>query len=323
MAPAEDRGHLSDAAQRADRRFEAIARRADEGVQSAGRDAAALLGRHPRASRVSQLARAVLDRQSEERLGLAASGAAFWLVISAFPTAAAVVSLFGLVVTPTQVANDLSNLTRGAPASFGSLITHQLQHVAASDRDQLSIGLGVSVVLAVWSASAGLYNIDRAVRYAFGLPRQRYLDARARAVGGALVAVVVLGAMALLTSVVGANAPTIVVAAVAVPSALVALTVAIATLYRFSIGPSVHARQLFPGAVFAAATVLVSLVGLSIYLALSADFVAIYGAFAGAVVGMVGTYLAAYALLLGAVVNAELIHPPASGTSAGTGTSRR
>ena len=104
----------------------------------------------------------MLREQGVEAVGLAAAGATFWLVISAFPTAIAAVSLFGLVVSPEKVATDLGNLATGAPASLGSLVTTQLRRVAASDHARLSLGLATSLLFALWSASAGVYNLDRA-----------------------------------------------------------------------------------------------------------------------------------------------------------------
>lgn len=290
----------------AERSAARLARRADAEAQEAEQDAQAALGRHPRAARLAALASAVQREQSAEQVGLAASGAAFWLVISAFPTGTAVVSLFGLVVSPAQVADDLGGLARAAPSSLGSLITEQLQRVAAADRAGLSIGLAVSVVLAVWSASAGVYNLDRAIRYSFGLPRQRYVEARARALAGAFAVVVVLGSLALGGTVVGSHASAVAIALVGVPSVLVALTLGVATLYRFSIGPTVRPRQLLPGAASAAVAVVVSLAAFAAYLALSTRYAAVYGAFAGVVIGMIGLYFAVYAVLLGAVLNAQL-----------------
>jgi membrane protein len=290
----------------AERSTARLARRADAEAQEAEQDAQAALGRHPRAARLAALASAVQREQSAEQVGLAASGAAFWLVISAFPTGTAVVSLFGLVVSPAQVADDLGGLARAAPSSLGSLITEQLQRVAAADRAGLSIGLAVSVVLAVWSASAGVYNLDRAIRYSFGLPRQRYVEARARALAGAFAVVVVLGSLALAGTVVGSHASAVAIALVGVPSVLVALTLGVATLYRFSIGPTVRPRQLLPGAATAAVAVVVSLAAFAAYLALSTRYAAVYGAFAGVVIGMIGLYFAVYAVLLGAVLNAQL-----------------
>jgi membrane protein len=288
---------------RLDRRLEADQAKAQV-------EAEAALRRHPRVAKAGVALRAVIHQQSTEQVGLAASGAAFWLVISAFPTGAAVVSVFGLIVSPAQVANDLGGLARAAPSSLGSLITEQLRRVAAADRTGLSIGLAVSVVVAIWSASAGVYNLDRAIRYSFGMARQRYVEARARALGGAGIVVVALGALALGASLVAGRAPVGVVLAIGVPAVLVALVAAIATMYRFSIGPTVPARRHLPGALGAAVAVVGSLAAFTAYLGVSSRFAASYGAFAGLVIGMFGLYLAVYAVLLGAVYNANRMARP-------------
>ena len=295
-----------DLGQRSDADGSALAHRAEGEAQDVEQDAQALLGRHPRASRLASLVRGVLHQQSVEQVGLAASGAAFWLVISAFPTGIAVVSIFGLIVTPATVANDLGSLAQAAPSTLGSLITEQLRRVAAADGAGLSIGLAVSVVVAVWSASGGVYNLDRAIRYSFGLPAQRYVEARGRALAGACCVVVLLGGLALAGSLVGGHAPAVLLAVVGAPTALVALTIGIVTMYLFSVGKAVPVRRLLPGAACAAVAVVVSLGLFTAYLALSTRFTAVYGTFAGLVIGMFGLYLAVYAVLLGAVINARL-----------------
>ena len=87
---------------------------------------------------------------------------------------------------------------------------------------------------------------------------------------------------------------------------MLALTAGIVTMYLFSVGRAVPVRRLLPGAVFAATAVVVSLALFTAYLGLSTRFAAVYGTFAGLVIGMVGLYLAVYAVLLGAVINARL-----------------
>src|SRR3954451_7979583 len=144
-------------------------------------------GMKPRARVASavRLIRGVMREQSTEREGLAASGASFWLVIAALPTAIAAVSLFGLVVSPDRVVDALGDLASAGPGSTGALLTEQLRRVASNGNTGLSFGLAVSLILAVWSASAGVYNLDRAIRISYGLPPQRYVEARGRALVGA------------------------------------------------------------------------------------------------------------------------------------------
>lgn len=284
-------------------------RRADAGVNEVEQDANELTAeeseRHPRLGAIAALIGSVMREQSAEQVGLAAAGAAFWLVISALPTLIAVVSVFGLAVSPERVADDLGALASYAPGSLGGLLTQQLREVSASDPAGLSLGFAISFVLAVWSASAGIWNLDRAIREAYGLPPQRYVEGRARALLGALVVVFMLGLAAFATSIPGARDSAI-VDVVGVPVELVAVTVGVGALYRFAIGRPVALRRLIPGAVTSAIGVLLASAAFAAYIALSTRYTAVYGAFAGVVIGMLAVYLAVYVVLLGAVLNMEL-----------------
>jgi membrane protein len=280
-------------------------RGAEHDLEEFGDDAHEAARRHPRIAAIVALVTDTMREQSAEQVGLAASGAAFWLVISALPTAIAVVSLFGLAVSPERVASDLGTLANNAPSSLGALLTQQLRKVAASDHAGLSLGFAVSFLLAVWSASAGVWNLDRAIRVGYGLPPQSYVEARARALLGALVVVIMLGLSAIAASIAEARASTL-FGVLGVPVALLAATVGVGALYRFAIGRPVALRRLVPGAVTSAIGVLVASFGFGAYVAVSTRYTAVYGAFAGIVVVMLAVYLAVYVVLIGAVLNMQL-----------------
>jgi membrane protein len=263
------------------------------------------LGRHPRAARAVTLADAVVRRQGAQQLSLVAAGAAFWLVISASPIAIAVVTLYGLVVDPGQVAGDLGDLVDATPASLGSIVREQLERVAAADATGLTIGLVVSIALAMWSASAGIYHLDCAIRDAYGLPRQRYVEARARSLTAAAVLTVGLGAVALALAAALARSRGLLALLVGAPTVFVGVVAVVAGLYRFAVGRPMRLRALLPGAVAAATAMVVLLAGLGLYASASTHFTAVYGAFGAAVIGMTAAYLAVYAALLGAVLNVE------------------
>jgi membrane protein len=292
---------------------EQLLHQAEAELHDVGEDAGLVAERalkgHPHLSRAVSVARGVLREQGEEGVGLAASGAAFWLVISAFPTAIAAISLFGLVVSPQQVAADLGNLARGAPSSLSSLVTAQLGRVAATDHAGLSMGLAVSILFAIWSASAGVYNLDRAIRLAYGLEPQSYVEARARALLGATVVVVALGLGALGISFVVSRSPGAVVVILGAPAVLIGMAVGVAVLYRYSVGEHVKPRTLLPGALLSSLGVVALIAGFGTYVAWSKRYTAVYGVFSSAVIGMVATYLAVYVVLLGAVFNTELTSP--------------
>jgi len=255
------------------------------------------------------LLRQVLREQAEEQVGLAASGAAFWVVIAMLPTAIAAVSIYGLAVSPESVADSLAGLARNGPQTLGATFAQQLQKVAAADSGGLTAGLVVSVVLALWSASAGVYGVQRAVRSAYGVEPEAYLRARGRALLGTVVVVVSLGTAASISTVaafLAKSVPIVVVVVVAVPTFVAVTAVIIGALYRFSVGRQLGFRGLLPGALFASVCFAVVLGGFADYLRFSSRYTAVYGALAGTVIAMIGTYLGVYAVLLGAVLNAQL-----------------
>jgi membrane protein len=227
------------------------------------------------------------------------------LVISVFPTAIAAVSLYGLVVSPERVATDLGHLANRVPGSIGSLLSEQLRHVAGTDHARLSLGLALSLFLALWSASAGFNNLDGAIRVAYGLAPQRYLEARGRALVGAVTVVVVLGLVAVATPVLFARSG-IVVTAAGVVVAAAGLAVGVGLLYRFSFGSRLGLSALLPGALVSAVGMVIVTAGFGVYTDLSTHYSAVYGAFAGAVIAMLAIYLAVYVVLLGAVLNVQL-----------------
>jgi membrane protein len=293
----------------AEERAEEFVRHAREEFERADREVVEAVDeveqRHPKSTAIARLAAAVMREQSSEQVGLAASGAAFWLVISALPTAIAAVSVFGLVVSPERVASDLGDLATAVPGSFGSLFAQQLRHVAQTDHAGLSFGLVISLIFAIWSASAGVYNLDRAIRLAYGLPRQTYIEARGRAFLGAVGAVVLFGVSAFVTSAVVAQSSTP-LAVIGAAVALVAITALVGALYWFSVDRLMTWRALLPGAVASSIGVVLVTFGFGAYVAVSKRYAAVYGAFAGVVIGMLAVYLAVYVILLGAVLNMQL-----------------
>ena len=80
----------------------------------------------------------------------------------------------------------------------------------------------------------------------------------------------------------------------------------IVVLYRFSVGRKIKLGAQWPGALSASVGLVVVIAGFGVYLRHSTRYTAVYGALAGTVIGMIGTYLSVYVVMLGAVLNAQL-----------------
>ncbi len=265
----------------------------------------------PRLARLYQTIYGVIRRQSVYRLSLNAAGAAFWLVIALFPAVIAVITVFGLVVEPSQVAADIDEITKRAPNSFGAVLATQAQQVAAADAGSLSLGLAVSLVVTLWSVSSGGYALFRAIRQAYDLPPQSYLVARARAFAAAVAGVLVLGVVVTAGAFVVSwldRQPTSVRGGVIVAS-VVAFAVLFALLvvwtFRYSIAVRAPLRSMLPGAIIGTSATVALLVGVSVFGTYMVNYQAIYGALTGVIVTLLAGYTIMYILLLAAVFNQQ------------------
>jgi membrane protein len=249
-----------------------------------------------------------------DQVPLLAAGVAFYAFLAIFPGLIAVVSIYGLFADPATIANQLNSLTTALPQEASKVITDQVS-MLSSRRQTLGVGLILSVLIALWSASAGISNLLTAINMAYDEEEKRgFVKKRLMSLGmtlGAIVfMVIILGLVAvlppLLRSVFGTGALRWVLQIIGWLVMVVLVAAALAILYR--LGPDRDAprmRWVSVGAVVATVIWLVASIGFSIYTSTFGNYAKTYGVFAGIVVLLFWLWLTMYAILLGAEINAE------------------
>ena len=237
---------------------------------------------------------------------------AFWALFAIVPTLVAVISVYGLVVDPADVARQLDDYASNLPADARSLVQEQLERLAGGSGGALGVSLVVSVGLALWSASAGVRYLLSAVGAAYDEPDDRGAVAMRKASLG-VTAVAVLGAVTVL-ALLGALPPLVgdgplrtAVVWLRWPVLGAGMLVFLALVYR--VGPDRRDpawRWVSPGSVAALGLWLVASVAFTLYTAGFGRFSQTYGSLAGVVVLMLWLYLSTFAVLLGAELNATL-----------------
>jgi membrane protein len=194
------------------------------------------------------------------------------------------------------------------------VITDQVT-MLASRRAALSIGLAISIVIALWSASGGISNLLTAVNVAYDEEEKRgFVKKRLMSLGLTIAAIVFMAIMlgivavlpALLKSVFGTGALRWVFQILGWLILVVLVTVALAVIYR--LGPDRDAPRMkwvSAGAIVATVIWLIASIGFSIYSSTFGNYAKTYGVFAGIVVLLFWLWITAYAILLGAEINAE------------------
>ena len=261
-----------------------------------------------------QVAKRGWKEAKADQVPLLAAGVAFYAFLAIFPALIALVSIYGLFADPTTIANQLQALTATLPEQARQVITDQVTQLA-SRRAALSIGLIISVVIALWSASGGISNLLSAVNVAYDEEEKRgFIKKRLMSLGltiaGIVFMVIMLGIVAVLPQLLKAVFGTGVlrwVFQILGWLILVALVmVALAIIYR--LGPDRDAPKMkwvTVGALVATLIWLVASIGFSIYSSTFGNYAKTYGVFAGIVVLLFWLWLSAYAILLGAEINAE------------------
>jgi len=266
------------------------------------------------------LAGAVADSITD-RMSLAAAGCAFYATLALFPAISMLISVYGLAFNPRAVAAQLQVLQGLVPAPAFALITDRVLQLGNQPPGTLSTGLVVSFVLTFWSASTGTKSVLSALNVAHDLTERRgYLRFQLIGLAMTLAAVLLVAlAIALLVFIPAAIAfiglsrySGGLLHTAAMLLLLGLFGVSLAVLYRLGPAriPPPH-QPILPGIVLATLLWLAASVLLSWYVSHIGSFGVTYGPL-GAVVGiMLWFYVSAYAVLLGAELNARLEATPA------------
>lgn len=251
-----------------------------------------------------------------DRVSLAAAGAAFYGTLALFPAISVLISAYGLVFDPAGVEPQLHLLAGLLPDPAFRLIEDRIHEIIHQPATSLSIGLVVSSLLVFWSAATGSKALLSAVNVAYDVSEQRgFVHFQTlgllMTLAAVVSAVVTLGVLLLLRpllSVFGLTGQGIGLIRLA-SQVTVILTFAgsIALLYRYGPSRTPPPRpHLWIGTLAATLLWLAASEALSVYISNIGSFGATYGSI-GAVVGvMLWFYVSAYAVLLGAELNASL-----------------
>jgi membrane protein len=264
---------------------------------------------------------------SNDHLTLVAGGVAYSWFMALFPGLIAGVLIYGLVTSPSDVTSQVSNMASGLSHSAQSLLTTQLKSITKTHAGGASIGLIISIALALWSASAGMAGLVEALNIAYDEDEERnFVVKRGLALLLTIGFIIFLGVAVALVAVfpiVLSNLGTGIVVTILAQIARVVILVgaavlALGLLYR--VGPDRDApavKWLSLGSVIATVIWLLASLAFSFYVNNFGSYGKTYGALAGVVVLLLWLYITALVVLLGAEINAETEAQTAKDTTKG------
>lgn len=262
-----------------------------------------------------QVTRRAFKEASADNVSILAGGIAYAAFLAIFPALIAGISLFGLVADPRTIAEQAEGVITALPETAQPLLRDQIVSLTQTSGGALSFSLAVSILLALWSASAGTSSLMTAVNIAYDEQETRnFIKLRGTALLLTLGAIVfVLLTLALVAVVPAALSAlqlgtfiNLIVQVVRWLLLVALIIVALAVVYRLA--PDRDAPQFkwtSVGALVAAALWVIASLGFSLYVNNFGSYNKTYGALAGVVVLLLWLYLTSYIILLGAEINAE------------------
>jgi membrane protein len=253
-------------------------------------------------------------------LDLIAAGVAFYAFLAIFPAAAAIITIWSAVADPNVIRQEIALVARFIPAEVYSLLQGQIAALMSMNTSSLGVTTLLSTLFALWSARAGVAALMRGLNAIHHLPNRAGHWHQIRAI--------------LLTLVLIALILSVLFMAIAVPVALAFLPIneisaqwlnrsnlalgtgaailAVGLAYRM--GPNFTAKSKPPllswGLLVAVVLWVAATRGFVFYLGNFAAYNQIYGSIGAVVAMLIWLYISAYAVLLGAAVDAERARKP-------------
>jgi membrane protein len=265
-----------------------------------------------------------LKETNEDRLTVVAGSVTYYTLLAIFPGVGVFVSLYGLFADVGEVEKQLIQLSAVFPPDVTRLVGEQMIRLAGARGDGLSLAFVASLLLSVWSASAGMRSLFDGLNIAYDeTERRKYLVRAALTYGftAALVVFLVLVSAILVAAPIALARMGLadgLLIAIRWPLMFLVAAAAFGVAYRY--GPSrqrARWRWLTPGAAFAAVLWIGGSAGFSWYLNNVAGLDRIYGSL-GAVIGfMLWIWFSVMIVLVGAELNAEIEHQTALDSTTG------
>jgi len=240
-------------------------------------------------------------------------------LLSVFPGLAAVISLYGLFATPTDVIRHMSAFSGTLPPGVWDLFNTELHSVAGPGARTLTVTAAIGLLVALWSARSAISALMTATNIADNEQRKRGLLSQAllslALTSGAIVgflAMLILGvAIPVMLDLLGTSLP-VRIAVTVIRWGLLWTFAALSLAFVYRYAPTQeHARRRWVtwGSTIAATFWLATTLLFAYYARTFATYGKTYGTLGGVIVLLIWFYLSSLVVVLGAEINAELERP--------------
>lgn len=260
----------------------------------------------------------VKNQLAKDNISIVSAGVAYYFFLALFPTIIAAISIYGLIMEPSQVEQQMSRVAGILPEQASEMLSNILERVAGKTEETLGWSFALSILVSLWSAQKGTNSVFEGVNIAYDEIDERGFFKRngltllftlCGIIVGILCTALVVVFPALVESI---NLPfylEILIQWLRWPLMAAVIMGTLALTYK--IAPdrrNPKFRWVSWGAVTATTLWLAGSILFSVYINNFGNYDETYGSFASVIILMLWFYITAYVILLGAEINSEMEH---------------
>lgn len=266
-----------------------------------------------------QIGKRVKSQLTVDHISIVSAGVAFYFFLSLFPTFIAAISIFGLVMEPAQIQQQISEMAHILPDQSSQMISNILEGIADKSGKSLSWSLVWSILFSLFTAMQGTKAVFEGINVAYD-----EIDGRGFfkyngltllfTLSGILIGIISVALVIIFPAIIESINLTASRIEDIIPWLrwpVLALVVMGVLAITYKIAPDRRNPQftwVSWGAVIATILWLGGSILFSIYISNFANYDKIYGSFAAVIILMLWFFITAYVILLGAEINSEMEH---------------
>ncbi len=269
----------------------------------------------------------VKDRIGEDNVSIVSAGVAFYFFLALFPAIAAIVSIYGLVVEPAEVEQQLKQAADVLPAQAHEIISGILKQTAGKSSEALSWSLVISILFSLWSANKATTAVFTGVNIAYHEKDERNFFLRIGltllfTLGAIITGIIAVGFVIAFPALIDKlGLPSLLQNGLALLRWVVLAGIvyfAFILLYKFAAHRATpKMKWVNPGAIFATVVWLAGSLLFTFYINNFGNYDQTYGSIAAVIILMLWFFLTGFIILLGAELNSEIEHQTQTDTTVG------
>ncbi|AHM58779.1 ribonuclease BN [Flammeovirgaceae bacterium 311] len=269
----------------------------------------------------------VKDQLTKDHVSIVSAGIAFYFLLAIFPAIAAALSIYGLLMEPAQVEQQMSQLANALPEQAHQFVSKILERQSEKPASTLGWSFVLSLLISLWSANKGAKAVFEGVNITYNEVDERGFFKLTAVTLLFTIGGIIIGFFAIAMVV----AFPALIDKIGLPSTLetiiqllrwpiLALIVMFSLAAVYKVAPyrkSSEFKWTSWGAIIATLIWLAGSLLFNLYVNNFSSFDETYGSFAAVIILMLWFYLTAFIILLGAEINSEMEHQTSRDTTTG------